>query len=70
MGLEIAKAKAYAAHERKGLSGIMHRTTTPIAIAANMLCKHTVHASAQDQINALHASDQEAYIKFPFRIST
>ena len=74
MGLEITKAKAYAAHERKGLSGIMHRTTTPIAIAANMLCKHTVHnalhASAQDQINALHASDQEAYIKFPFRIST
>ena len=63
MGLEIAKAKAYAAHERKGLSGIMHRTTTPIAIAANMLCKHTVR-------NALHASDQEAYIKFPFRIST
>ena len=74
MGLEIAKAKAYAAHERKGLSGIMHRTTTPIAIAANMLCKHTVrnalHASAQDLMNALHASDQEAYIKFPFRIST
>ena len=74
MGLEIAKAKAYAAHERKGLSGIMHRKTTPIAIVVNMLCKHTVrnalHASAQDQINALHASDQEAYIKFPFRIST
>lgn len=41
MGLEITKAKAYAAHERKGLSGIMHKTASPIAIAANMLCKHT-----------------------------
>lgn len=49
MGDEMAKAKEYDAHERRGRSGIIRRSAIPIAIAAKILCRLTVH-------KAFHAS--------------
>lgn len=47
MGLDMAKAKAYAMHDKRGRSGIIRRRAIPIAIAAKILCKLTVHRTLQ-----------------------
>lgn len=50
IGVEIANANAYNAHDKRGRFGNMRNSAIPIAIAAKTLCKDTVH-------RAFHALD-------------
>uniref|UniRef100_A0A7C9CVA1 Uncharacterized protein n=1 Tax=Opuntia streptacantha TaxID=393608 RepID=A0A7C9CVA1_OPUST len=47
MGLEMAKANAYAAQDRKGRSGIILRRAIAMAMAAKILCREIVQRAFQ-----------------------
>nr|DAD41212.1 TPA_asm: hypothetical protein HUJ06_015535 [Nelumbo nucifera] len=47
LGLDIAKANAYATHDERGRSGIIRSRAIPMPAVANILCRLTVHKALQ-----------------------
>jgi hypothetical protein len=71
IGVEIANANAYNAHDKRGRFGNMRNSAIPIAIAAKTLCKDTVHRAfhALDFVSAITKPKSKCHPQTQFLLS-